>query len=259
MKAFPALLQAVVGLFSLSVSTPASAQLFHIVSKDSLNPWGTTDSWNNSGVAVNAKFEFSVSPTVGTLKLTLTNLAGTAKSIWGEGAGNYTSGILTQFAFDIPSNLKLISGSTRFTEALAPGNGGETGGIDFELDVPQTIGAWSYDFGADSVSEAKGLAGGFSAIFTFKFTGTTTANTPAALANFNTGNFFKTNGSASNDPDMGFRFENVGPGCDDDFDKFAYWVNDNPPIPEPSTYGLMGAGALVGAIIVKRRRAARSF
>jgi hypothetical protein len=260
MKALPALLTAVVGLTFLSLAPNASAQLFHIVSKDSSNPWGTTDSWNNTGVAVNAKFEFSVAASIGTLKLTLTNLAGTAKSIWGDGSGNYMSGILTQFGFDLPANLSLIAGSGQYAETLTPLPSTEPSGINFVLDVSQDIGSWNFDFGADATSgsdvssDTKGLSGGYSAIFTFKFTGSS-----SALANFNSSNFFKKNGSGATDPDMGFRFDSVGPGCDDVYDKFAYWVNDNPPIPEPSTYGAVAAGLLFGVIGFRRFRTARKL
>jgi hypothetical protein len=248
MKAPPAFpTWAALGLVSLCFAPVSSAQLFHIVSKDSTNGFGTTDSWNNTEVALNAKFDFSVIGSVGTLKLTLTNLAGTAKSTWGDGTGNYTSGILTQFGFDTPTGLTMVSGS--YSQQLAAGNGSEPNGISFNLDIPQTIGAWSFDFGGDATSNAKGLSGGYSAIFTFKFTGNATA-----LSKFNSAGFFANNGT---DADMGFRFDDVGSSCYDTWDKLAYWVKDNPPIPEPSTYGLMGTAALAGVIAVKRRRVAQ--
>lgn len=246
MKAFPALrCWAVAALITLCFAPHSPAQLFHIVSKDS---FPGVDSWNNTGVAVNAKFEFNYGGTVGLLRLTLTNLGGTARPL-SEGGGTYTSGILTQFGFDRSTGLSLVSGS--YSQALASGSGSEPSGINFVLDVGQDIGSWNFDFGADSSSEVKGLSGGYSAVFNFKFTGTA-----SALSKFNSAGFFANNGT---DSDMGFRFDNVGPGCDSDYDKFAFWVDDtsNTPIPEPSTYGMMAAGLLLGVVGFKRYRAAR--
>jgi hypothetical protein len=76
MKAFPALRSlAVAGLFCLGFAPTSSAQLFHIVGKDSFEG---VDSWNNSSVALNARYEFNYGGTTGLLRLTLTNLGGTA-------------------------------------------------------------------------------------------------------------------------------------------------------------------------------------
>lgn len=236
---------AVAGLFALCLAPRASAQLFHIVSKDT---FPGVDSWNNTGIALNAKFEFNYGGTTGLLRLTLTNLGGTARPV-AEGGGTYISGSLTQFGFDTPTGLSLVSGS--YSQALASGSGSEPSGINFVLDVGQTIGAWNFDFGADSSTIPKGLSGGYSAIFNFKFTGSA-----SALSKFNAAGFFANNGT---DADMGFRFDNIQPDCPVDYDKLAFWVDDTPnaPIPEPSTYGILGAAALFGMIGFKRYRTAR--
>jgi len=242
MKAFPALRAATfVGLISLSFATSASAQLFHIVGKDSFPGVDTTE---NTGVAINARFQFNYGGTAGLLRLTLTNLSGTPRPL-AEGGGNYTAGILTGFGFDAPSGMSYVNNS--FTQVLGAGSGSEPFGINFAVDVGYDLsGLASFDIGAagTSPSPKSGLSGGYEAVFTFKFTGN--------LTNFNESNFFSHNGS---DADMGFRFQSVGPSGSKS-DKVAYWVNDCdiPPIPEPSTYGAMAAGLLLGVVGWKRYR-----
>jgi len=245
MKAFPALrLLALVGLSSLCFAPQASAQLFDIVANDSFDG---VDAWNNTGIAIDARFQFNYgSP--GVLRLTLKNLGGTARPA-GEGGGTYANGILTQFAFDRPSGLTYVNSS--YTQVLAPGSGSEPSSINFALDIGHDIGSWNFDVGAEATSLAKGLSGGFEAVFTFKFSGSA-----SAMANFNEAKFFSNNGS---DADMGFKFESMGKKHDS-FEKVGYWVNDcppeSPPIPEPSTYGAMAVALLFGVIGFKRHRVA---
>jgi hypothetical protein len=246
MKAIPALrLVLCTGLITLSCATKTSAQLFHIVASNSFAGATTTD---NSGVAINALFEFNYASTPGLLRLTLTNLSGTARPA-GEGGGLYTSGVLTGFGFDAPTGLTYVAGS--FTETLVNGNPGnllEPSGINFAPANPFTMPPLgTLDFGAEAESPGgvnnNGLTGGYEAIFTFQFTGT--------LTNFNSVGFFSNNGS---DADLGFRFQTVG-GQSGQSEKVAFTINDNPPIPEPSTYGCMAAALLMGIVGVKRVRA----
>lgn len=235
MKAFPALQFLAFVSLGLWGITPASAQLFyHVVDKDS----ASVDSGNNLGVAIDATFNFSINSGVGTLQLTLKNLAGTAK-LPADGVGNYTRGILTGFGFDAPVGANYIAGS--FAQTLAFGSGSEPGGINFKLETPytQTNPVGNFDFGAASSAPAphNGLAGGYTAIFTFKFNGD--------LTWFNPGGFFSHNGS---DADFGFRYQSIPWG--EGSDKFVYY--DNPPIPEPSTYGCVAAAFLVGVVSYRR-------
>ena len=250
MKAFPALrFSAVAALATLCFAPKSSAQLFHVVGKDSFPGVDTTE---NTGVAINARFQFNYGGTAGLLRLTLTNLSGTPRSVYGDGSGNYTSGILTGFGFDAPSGMNYVAGS--FTQALAPGSLGEPNGINFVLDIGYGLnGLANFDIGAASASPApkKGLSGGgYEAVFTLKFSGN--------LTYFNETGFFSHNGD---DADMGFRFQSVGP-TGSKSDKVAYWVDDcdpteNAPIPEPSTYGAMAAGLLMGVIGFRRYRQGR--
>jgi PEP-CTERM motif len=242
MKAFPALrLLACASLFSFVGVTTSSAQLYyHVVDLDSAPG---VDSGNNLGVAIDATFTFSINAGVGTLQLKLKNLAGTAKASYGEGAGNYTGGILTGFGFDGPMGATYIAGS--FAQALSASSLLEPGGIDFVPTIPytETNPVGNFDFGAASSAPAphNGLAGGYEAVFTFKFNGDLTYFTP--------GGFFSHNGT---DADFGFRFQSIPVG--EGSDKFVYYVDDNPPIPEPSTYGLLGAGILIAIVGRKRVR-----
>ncbi|MEO6567805.1 MAG: hypothetical protein ABIO94_03505, partial [Opitutaceae bacterium] len=204
MTAFPALRSLLLASFLTIVGvTSASAQLsYHVVDKDSTS----VDSGNNLGVAIDATFNFSVTAGVGTLQLTLKNLAGTAK-LPADGVGNYTSGILTGFGFDGPVGANYIAGS--FAQTLAFGSGSEPGGINFKLETPytETNPVGNFDFGAASAAPAphNGLEGGYTAIFTLKFDGN--------LSWFNPAGFFSHNGS---DADFGFRYQSipVGEGSD---------------------------------------------
>ncbi|MEO7413247.1 MAG: PEP-CTERM sorting domain-containing protein [Opitutaceae bacterium] len=251
MKAFPALrLLACASLFSLFSVTKTSAQLFyHVVDLDS----GSVDSGNNLGVAVDITFNFNPfgSP-AGTLEVIIVNRAGTAKNA-GEGGGNYTTGILTGFGFDLPGTSPLFDVPVLTYKAGTFENRStnDPDGIDFVPSIPyvETNPEGTFDFGAASTPPpiANGLAAGKTATFWLQLEGSA-----ANFTNyFNTGGFFASNGS---DADFGFRFQaipgNVGS------DKFVYY--DNPPIPEPSTYGIVATGLLVGIVGFKRARARKA-
>ena len=248
MKAFPALrLLACASLLSFVGVTKSSAQLsFHVVDLDSPK----VNSNNNLGVAVYVTFNFQVVANVGTLTLTIKNLAGTSKVPYG-GTGNYTSGILTGFGFDLPGStltpdipvVTYTAGLNTFTQSSD-----DPDSINFAPSIPfdETNPEGSFDFGAVTTSPhpiANGLAGGKTATFVIKFGGD--------LTNFNETGFFSHNGG---DSDFGFRFQSVG-ARGEGSDKFVYYVDENPPIPEPSTYGLVAAGLLVALVGAKRLKA----
>jgi hypothetical protein len=249
MNAIPALrLLACVSLISISCATKVSAQLFHIVATDTFANTTTTD---NTGVAINALFEFNYGGTPGLMRLTLTNLSGTARPL-SEGGGFYNTGVLTGFGFDAPTGITYVAGS--FTETLnngIPANLLEPSGIDFGPANPMAMPPLAtFDFGAEAESPGgvnnNGLSSGFAAIFTFQFTGN--------LANFNSTGFWANNGS---DADLGFRFQTIG-GQSGKSEKVDFIINDNPPIPEPSTYGAFAAALLLGVVGVKRRHRAKA-
>lgn len=230
---------------SIACATKLSAQLFHIVADNSIPGTVTTD---NTGVAINALFQFNYGGTPGLLRLTLTNLSGTARPA-SEGGGFYNTGVLTGFGFDAPAGVTYVAGS--FTETLNNGNPAnllEPSGINFGPANPMSMPPLgTFDFGAEAQSTGgvnnNGLSSGYEAIFTFQFSGT--------LTNFNSAGFFSNNGS---DADLGFRFQTIG-GQSGQSEKVAFTIDDNPPIPEPSTYGLFAGALLVGLVTLKRRRA----
>lgn len=213
----------------------------------------------DTGVAVTALFKFDHQ--LGYLEVKLTNLSGLAK----PGGGNYTDGVLVGFGFDGPSGLLYKSGS--FTQLSF--TSGEPGGVDFLLgngfNMSGGLGGDDngiFDFGAGTDgangngtggSPAPGIAGdgpggGYSATFRYRFKGD--------LTYFNADDFFSHNGA---DADIGFRFKSVGDRGEDS-EKVVYFIEETPnaPIPEPSTYGLMAAGLLIGVAGLKRYRAARA-
>ncbi|MEO6567806.1 MAG: hypothetical protein ABIO94_03510 [Opitutaceae bacterium] len=246
MKAFPALRAlACASILSIVGVTKSSAQLFfHVVDVTA----GNVVSGSNLGVAIDATFEFNYSG-LGSLRLTLTNRAGTAKNA-GEGGGFYTTGILTSFGFDLPGSFATPDVPV-VTYTPGPGSFTQTSLVDpinFAVVQPysETNPVGTFDIGAEASSPApdNGLAAGATAVFTFQFGGD--------LTNFSQANFFGSNGS---DSDFGFRFQAVGTNGSGS-DKFVYY--DNPPIPEPSTYGLVAASALIGLVGVKRYRSRKS-
>jgi hypothetical protein len=227
-----------------------SSRLFHVIGVTDAPSVFTTE---NTGVAVDALFKFDHE--LGYLEITLSNLSGTPK----PGGGSYTDGILVGFGFDGPTGLSYKSGSFSAEGFTA----GEPSGVNFVLGLGFSMsgglgaaGNGSFDFGAGvggadgngaGGSPAAGIAGGYSATFRFQFEGDLTA--------FNASSFFAQNGG---DADLGFRLKAVG--ADGSYsEKIAFVVADEiPPVPEPTSYGVIGAAMLLCAVSLKWRRSTQT-
>lgn len=188
---------------------------------------------------VETKFTFTVNPADNTLTIFVDNTK--------EGLNGYR-GTITSFGFNTPftdallgNNGRNVSFSQVWDEKV--GRHSTTKWNKFEPYYLPQNGGYAADLG---VGTGHGEAGGstqngihFGEQVTFKF----------QLPNF---------GPADSDRffdlqnDLVVRWQEVGNNdCDDRFSDFG--VGDLPPAPEPSTYGLMGAAALLGIVGLRRR------
>jgi hypothetical protein len=238
--------------------TNKTASTFEVVFKsvNSTNSLGKVAANENTGAGARLFFDFN--STLGTLTVDVTNYSG-----YTYNSTSLSPGTLMGFGFELnPQNLTL----TNFTQSLMAGLnvsgvvGAEPGGINFSAVTNYSIaGLASVDIGADATGQGQGgnpdngLAGGFGARFVFTFSGVDTAK-------FNPDDFWFTNPTTT--ADMIFRFQATGTDRKGS-DKTALYFGGNgggegegDPVPEPSTYGLIGALILIG-LIAKRRFAAR--
>jgi hypothetical protein len=202
------------------------------------------NSSEGTGVAVSGTLWFSTVGDVGTLTYRINNLSGT---------GSYTPGELTGFSIGFNTD-----DFTYQMGSFAVLNGGDsfliadvsmTNAIDFEEGDPTGPGAYVLDVSARSVNgEGNSLEGGYWAEFEFKFD-------IADGATFDAGGFFLT----TSDYDLTWRMQSVGDdGQDSDF--FGLDLGEDPGgggsgfVPEPSTYGMFGALALLGLMVVRQLR-----
>ena len=202
-----------------------------------------SNSSENTGVAVSGSV--IVDTTLGTVKITINNLAGTAKS----GGGNYGPGDIVAFGFHDSTD---SSGANSLIFGLTS----DTTGEDWSPVDPFTqmwaAGQPYYGAEADNKGDAPGnptsdaiADGEMGVMFTF-----TTAdlvglgNVAAYWAGNDSENWSSSNPSA----DMLFRLQSTDDGGSE---KLAVNLVE---VPEPSTYGLFGAAALTALIAFKRFR-----
>ena len=200
-----------------------------------------SNSSENTGVAVSGSVV--VDTTLGTVKITINNLAGTAK----PGGGNYGPGDIVAFGFhDSPDS----SGANSLIFGLTSDTTGEDWSAVDPFTAMWAAGQPYYGAEADNKGDAPGNTssdaiadGEMGVMFTF-----TTADT-AGLANVAA--YWTANDSedwSTPAADMLFRFQSTnGAGSD----KIAVNLVE---VPEPSTYGLFGAGALAALIAIRRFR-----
>ena len=224
-----------------------------------------------------ARLSFDFDSAAKTLQIDITNLSGGWRTV-GFGAEQqvvrFGSGTLTGFGFETnPGNLWANRFAAWGDSALnAPGVWG-TDSIGFALSQNYTLNGggaaqpYSMDLGAaHSGNVHSGLAAGHGASFRFRFTAPGSA---FDAATFNPYDFFFRD-TDSDQWDMSFRFQQTDgrfatwdkchPGCyspcGEGSDKVAVSFNleNDYQVPEPSTYGLLGAAALAGLALFRRLR-----
>lgn len=185
-----------------------------------------------ASTGVETAFNFTLDPTLNRLTVLITNTE--------PGPGGVT-GTLTSFGFNVPDSL--ISSASLLTApagwTLANPYDLNAGGNNFMQDLGAKTGN-----NVNGGSPQTGIAFGGSATFIFQFADFTT-----------TTGFLGVNGvsgrwqvvTAGSGSDAGFGNVDTPPGA------------DIIPVPEPSTYGLLGAAGLMVAVLARRRfRNARS-
>jgi hypothetical protein len=205
------------------------------------------NSSEGTGVAVSGTLWFSTVGDVGTLTYRINNLSGT---------GSYTPGELSAFSIGFNTD-----DFTYQMGSFAVLNGGDsflladvtmTDAIDFDEGEGTGPGAYYLDVSAHAASSGSGggdtLLGGYWAEFEFKFD-------IAEGATFDPNGFFLTTSAY----DLTWRFQTVGTGGQDS-DFLGLDLGEDPGgggsgfVPEPSTYGMFGALALLGLMVVRQLR-----
>lgn len=198
--------------------------------------------------------------------------------------GNTQVGTITGFGFNTPwaigSQSSDSPGSVAVSAKWTAVNSGHSGvptsfpvgssqinsADDFWNEAtPYTLNpSYSNDYGVTAATPNTGIEYGEKATFVFKFSQDIT------VANF--AGFFDNSASTTNDYDFSVRWQEVGKksvygthgdDCADGSDKGgidlrSFSNGDLPPTPEPSTYGLMGAAALMGIAAHRRHKAKKA-
>jgi len=231
----------------------ASAQL--LLDSRSFSAEGKTD------VAVKGRIEFwkdsaLATSNMGTVKIYVDNLS-VYKNLNGALTGNQ-NGILTGLGFNVGAGFSYMSYS--FSETVTGpvaglGQGAEPYGVDFTYAGAHTVDAEKFEATAyaDDPVYHNGVTGGFASLFSFRFKATDSAS---VINKFNAAYFF----ADADKKDLYFHFEGVSSfatKCTDLSENLYLGLEELPPTPEPSTYGVVGAGVLLG-MAAWRRRSKRS-
>ncbi len=221
-----------------------------------------------------ARLSFNFDALAKTIRIDVTNLSGGWRTVGGAGGEEnvfFGAGTLNGFGFDTaPSNLTANAFGAWGNSAFNAAGVGGTDWVNFSLNQNFNLNGggrsqpYYMDIGTHSSGSVHaGLAAGRGASFLFKFD---TSEFDSDL--FNPIDFFF-NDLDSSMWDMSFRFQQTSGlynthrctyhcNCGDNgSDKvaIAFHLEEDLQVPEPSTYGLIGAGALL--VLVLRRRLRR--